>query len=384
LITASAPVNVLFNQNQLPGTNAADVMLMTGVTGPNVVTLDTTTSTPPLLPGQRYYLGVQNTGATPATFTIEVDFDITTLTNKIPLTNTLAAAGVPRYYQYDVSTNAHAVVFEILNPSGDVNLVARKGPPLPDEFSFDYISANPGTINESIVVTTNSLPVPLTTPSRWYLGVFNHAAGPVTYAIRATEFGPPNIIVLTNDQRFTTNFPPGPSLDTFFEFDITQSNESALFELYNLNGNVDLNLQRGSLPYIPPYFASSANPGSNGEQIVIRTNLLGTNINASWFMSVPNNDTTNVTFTIHAVVATNGMLISAVPPDPVVIPGFPPTFSWPAVDGETYVVQRATSLFPPPVVWTPISTNVAFGTTITFTDPSPPPPPVYYRIVQVP
>ncbi|MDB6067815.1 MAG: Peptidase and in kexin sedolisin [Pedosphaera sp.] len=381
LVTASNAVNLLFNQTSLPGSNATDVVLLTGSVGGRSTL--STNGTPPLLPGQRYYLGVQNTSGAAITFTIEVDFDITTLTNMVPVTNTLAAAGIPRYYQYDVS-NGVAASFQLLKLSGNVDLVARKGPPLPDQAGFDYISARFGTNNESIVLVSNSVPVPLS-PGRWYLGVFNNDVAAVTYTILATEVGPPTIITLTNGVPFSFSSGPGPALTNFFQFNITQTNSKALFELYGLSGNVDLTLQFSSLPYTPPFFSSSARLGTNNEQIVIRTNL-GTNINGSWFLGVPNNDSSNVTYTIRAVVSTNGLLISGVPigigvtlPGPGATTG--PTLTWPSVDGETYLVQESSNL----VTWTTIATVTGFGQITSYTDPTPISVPVlFYRVIQVP
>ncbi|EEF59226.1 S8 family serine peptidase, partial [Pedosphaera parvula] len=87
-------VNLLFNQDTLPtGTNGGDYVLMSAPAVPNFVTLSATNGTPILVPGQRYYLGVQNLGNAVVTFNIEVDFDITPLTNAVPLTNTLASIG---------------------------------------------------------------------------------------------------------------------------------------------------------------------------------------------------------------------------------------------------------------------------------------------------
>ena len=118
------------------------------------------------------------------------------------------------------------------------------------------------------------------------------------------------------------------------------------------------------------------NPGTNGEQIVVRTNNILTNLNSSWFLGVPNNATGPVTFTIHAVVTTNGMLISALPLDPIeMLPTggggatMGPTLTWPSVVGETYEVQESPNLLPGS--WVTIATIVATGTTTTFTDPTP-------------
>ncbi len=389
LTITSGTANLLFNQNALPGTNG-DVTLLTA-SGTAVLMASGLNGLPQLQPGQRYYLGVTNTGTTPVNFTIEVDFDITTLTNGVPRTNdVLAATTIPRYYQYDVSSNATAVAFELFNLSGNVDLVARRGPPLPDETSFDYISANPGTNNDTIVVTGNSKPVVLT-PGRWYLGVFNNDVNPVSYTIEAVEAGPPLIIPLTNGVPFTTNVPPGPALNLFFSFNINTSPTAALFELYNLSGNVDLDLQSNSLPYAPPFFGSSSNPGTNREEIVIRTNTPapGGSINGIWFLGVPNNDTNNVTYTIRAVVATNGMLISGVPISTGVTPPAPgapngPTLTWPTVTGEMYEVQETPTLVP--TAWVTIATITATGPTTTFTDPTPITgiPARFYRIVQIP
>jgi len=196
IINASGPVDLIFNQNGFPGMGVPlDFPLLTGVTNASA-TLDAA-GVPPLLPGQRYFLAVQNPGATNVTFTIQVEFDITALTNAVPLTSDIAPTLIPRYFQFDVSTNAAAVAFELFNLSGNAELVARRGPPLPNLASFDYGSFNPGTNDETIIVFTNSFPVALT-PGRWYLGVFNLDVTNVTYTIRATEF--------TNSEPVVTRF----------------------------------------------------------------------------------------------------------------------------------------------------------------------------------
>ena len=77
-----------------------------------------------------------------------------------------------RYFAFDVSSNAVEATFQLLQLSGNADLVVRKGPPLPTLFSSDYGSFNTGNEDENIYVLTNSQPVPLS-PGRWYLGVFN-------------------------------------------------------------------------------------------------------------------------------------------------------------------------------------------------------------------
>jgi hypothetical protein len=217
--------------------------------------------------------------------------------------------------------------------------------------------------------------------------VFNRDVVPVTNAIRATEFGPPVIIDLTNGVPFTFNSDSGPALTNFFHFLIDQTNEAALFELYALSGDVDLTLDRNKLPYSAPYFGFSGNPGTNNEQIVIRTNILGTDINGDWYLGVPNNTGSNVTYTIRAVVSTNGILnpggpinIGVTPPKNPFIDG--PTITFQAIDGEWYEIQVSSDL----VTWVTVATVQATGGTVSYTDPTPMAgqPSRYYRIIQIP
>jgi len=215
-------------------------------------------------------------------------------------------------------------------------------------------------------VLTNSQPVALTA-GRWYLGVFNSDVTNVNYTILATEYGPPLIIPLVNGVPRTNTFPPGLSFNTFYSFTITNTNSSVLFELYNLSGNVDLTLNRGlgNLPYTQPpqFFATSARPGTNDEQIVVRTNAtLGvyttTNLNDIWYLGVPNNDNTSNTFTIRAVVDTNDLLISDVP-FTISVTGSTngPVLTWPTVAGQTYEILSSSNVTTPLINWTPLVTN---------------------------
>ena len=123
---------------------------------------------------------------------------IITLTNALPYTN--SNSGGSDYYRFTVTNKPRGVVFQALNPSGNVTLVARYGLPLPSLNLYDYLSANPGTQNENIVVLTNSTPVALTNGD-WYLAVVNVSGGSVTYSAKATLFTnvvPPLFLYPTN------------------------------------------------------------------------------------------------------------------------------------------------------------------------------------------
>ena len=76
LNSASAPVNLLFSTNSPPTSGGTgDAVLLTNSTNGIGVPVLSTSSTPPLVSGGIYYLGVQNTNNFVVTNTVEVDFD---------------------------------------------------------------------------------------------------------------------------------------------------------------------------------------------------------------------------------------------------------------------------------------------------------------------
>ncbi len=81
LLSATGPVNLLFNQTAPPtGTNAGDYTLLAGAT--NGISVLSTTSVPTnIVPGGTYWLGVQNTNSFAVSFSLEVDFHLLTSTN---------------------------------------------------------------------------------------------------------------------------------------------------------------------------------------------------------------------------------------------------------------------------------------------------------------
>ena len=208
LVYASAPVNLLFNQTNPPtGTNAGETTLLS-VSTSGFATLNAG-GWPPLVSGARYYLGVQNEGTSNVIASLQVTFDIfvITITNGIPCLNTNFGAGdATDYYLYTVTSNAVRAQFEINGPNADMTLVARKGLPPATLTNYTYRSANPGLNDELIVLFDFSSPVPLT-PGDWFISAVNVAGGPVTYAIRATEFPVYGTnIVITNYQVFGDSF----------------------------------------------------------------------------------------------------------------------------------------------------------------------------------
>lgn len=323
LDSSSEPLNVYFNQTTPPvGSDPPDYFVFNGTTGSELLTTNSNPTN--IVPGQTYYVGLQNTGPHAASVVFEVDFNITALTNGVPYNDTLATNGSIRYFSFNVaSTNAYEATFQLLHMNGNADLVVSKGLPLPTLTSADYGSFNSGNANENIYVLTNSTPVPLS-PGMWYMGVFNRDTHAVNYTIEAQELdlSPTSttnmtLIELTNGVPFNFTAGPGAALTNFFYFPVTNTVAitngvfitnyvgSIHFELYNLTGNGDLTVQTNAPPFAPPFFQSSDEPGTIPEFIQIRTNSALTNLAATWYLGVPNETTNLIHYTIIAVIDTN-------------------------------------------------------------------------------
>jgi hypothetical protein len=211
----------------------------------------------------------------------------------------------------------YEATFQLLQLSGNADLVVRKGVPLPTLTSSDYGSFNTENQDENIYVLTNSSPVPLSA-GRWYLGVIKRDSGAVVnYSVLAKELDVINsvtnctVINLTNNVPFNWTAGPGAALTNFFHFAVTNmvvngvTNQGLRFELYNLSGNGDLTVQTNLLPLSPPFFQTSQNPGRGSEMIFVSTNSALTNLVADWYLGVPNLEVTNISYTIIAEIMTN-------------------------------------------------------------------------------
>jgi hypothetical protein len=353
------PVTVLFNQTNYP--TPADLVLI-GPQVPSGTVVLATNSAPPLVIGQTYYLALTNPNPVGVTFALGVWFDITTLTNCQVTTNLVGPAGIPRYFQFDVPTNGQpvdslieGVSLWLSSANSNLTMVVSEHLPLPDLDHYDYISQQPCTNDEIVMLVTNSTPFPIQT-NRWYIGVFNTTATNVGFAVQAClNTDSPIIIPLTNGIPFNvTNVasqfaaPPGPPRRIFFDFIISNSVPGVLFELYNLTGDADLVLQRVVPPTMAPYFDGSFAVGTSPEQIVVRTDADVPDLRGHWYLGVYNNELTNVAYTVRAVLPDkDGLLVSGLPlRSPAITSLNPPhglLLSWSSIVGESYYVQYMAS-----------------------------------------
>lgn len=212
LFFADGPLNVYFNQSVRPtGTNTVplDYGLLIGQTN-GIVTL-TPGSTPVLIPGQRYYIGIENPSTnTCVTFGFVVDFDLPFFPPVVNLSNNVpycavnnGPAGNVDYYRFVVSSNSIRAQFELFNLTEDLTLLLRRD--LPPTFGvFDALSANVFTNDEVITLFDYSAPVALT-PGEWYLGAANISAGPVSYCVKAVEWPVYGTNIVITNTFLTTN-----------------------------------------------------------------------------------------------------------------------------------------------------------------------------------
>jgi len=395
--TVARPVSVFFNSTNFPG--LADLPFLGGPPYPDRRTLFTN-STPSLTNGQPYYLLLTNPNPVGVTFALEVAFDITTLNIcEMLVSNVVGPAGIPRYFQFDVPTNGslpnlppQAVAFWLSGARSNLTVVLSEHLPLPDLNHYDYISDQPSTNDEIVMLVTNSTPFPIQT-NRWYAGVFNTTATNVSFNVRAcwiTNY--PVIIPLANGVPFTSAAPPGPPQWVFYDFLITSPAAGVLFELYDLSGDADLVLQRDVPPTMAPYFDGSFFTGRADEQIVVRNNYtlpassVMPDLRGHWYLGVYNNEQVGVGYTIRAALPDGyGLLQSANPPTiiSIVTLALPHglLLSWNSVVGERYIVQY-TPAIATPTIWTNLGTVLATTPLATF-EVLPVPNGGIYRIVQV-
>lgn len=381
-LVAAGPLDLWFNHAGIPtyGDSGTDYHLLTNRTdGVAVVLTNETqiletnltaiaaTPAPILEPGQRYYLALTNQTGAAVPFSIQVDFDNftgevggvrelgfgQTITTNIPATTAL------QYYRYNVTTNAIAASFQVTPTNGDVNLYLRKATPtrnpLPTPQRFDYASENTGTNAEAILLTRNSIPVPLSS-GPWYLGVLNVDPQPVNYSIRVIEYT--NIIeqIIDLEAGVTRNDTVNPAALSrlYYRFTVTGSPAAVQFDLTDLTGRADLLVKRDVLPTPFDYdFVDAAAPGLPA-RLVIRAGGSGASLDGEWYLQVYNLESAPISFGITATYPPPGPVIwplrdsvpflATIPADTPGLPQVPQYFSFVVPEGATNVTFQLTPL----------------------------------------
>ena len=322
--TGSGDLALLYNESGLPdGLQSGDVTIDFGRGGdPEVLILDTNLP-PKLNPGQRYYLGVKHSFFQPtgtSDYTLLVQFDRTDtnllivpiLANGVARSASIGVTNVMDYYQFDVSASAEEVLFELVPNGGNANLFARKlspgaANPLPTPTLYDYASRNRGTNRESILVTTNSFPVPLAS-GIWYVGVLNVDTQAVAYTIKATEFSGAgsNFVPIADGVPLTSTNALATQLTTIFQLHLDTTNPAVQIQLSGLNDPARLHVDLDRVPRPGRALASmDASPGQVAT-LILRTNAFLPSLNGDLNIVVEGLGTTDLRFTLVATTLADG------------------------------------------------------------------------------
>jgi subtilisin-like proprotein convertase family protein len=436
LLSATAPVNLLFNQNGLPtGTNSGGyTLLANSTTGTSILGGATT---PPLVPGATYYLGVQNTNSFTVQFTLQVNFHVPTGPIGYPIsgilhTNISGTTGFLLVWSAptnDIFQVQHTDGLSPINWQNFSNIITYSGPPTPTNgiFSFfdDGSQTPPGLppirfyqlLLENTASPANTPPVlpaqatqtinPLAT-----LTVTNTAADAdlpaqtLTYALSSTVTGTILPAITTNGIIIWSPTTTQAGTTNTFTTVVTDS------------GVPPLSATNSFTVIVNPLPVISSVTVSNGNYLL--TWLAPTNdiftVQVATSLSLPLNWQpvgTNITYT-GPVTTTNGWFsfidnFSVVPQSPIrfyrlILAGvIPPAagigaisissivatngnfvLTWSAPTNDQFQVAWATNLNLP-IIWTPFpGTNTSTTGNFSFTDTNPPVLMKFYELILLP
>ncbi len=318
--TSGGDVVLLYNENGLPdGSQLGDVQVDFGGPGGDEILILDTINPPQLVPGQRYYLGVRNfqpSGSSDYTLLVQFDrtdsnfLNVPMLTNGVARNAQIPVTNLLDYYQFDVSSLAEEVRFDVVPNGGNVSLFVRKyqpvGNPLPLPTLYDYASQNPGPEPETVLIVTNSFPVPVSA-GVWYVGVLNVDTQPVPYTITATELGSAqyNVIPLSDGVALTATNALTNQLFNVFQLRTDTGDPGVLIELSQVSEAARLHVDLDRVPRPGNALGSlSALPGQTAAMIM-RTNRLLPTLNGDLNIVVEGLGTNDLEFTLRVTRLTN-------------------------------------------------------------------------------
>jgi hypothetical protein len=245
LLYASAPVNFLYSSNYPPSIGGTGDQTLAG--NVTVATRVFSTNTVPLLiPGQTYYLGVQNTTALPVTNVVEVTFDSTFFGNLPPVFLTTPAKTNINALTTLVVTNAATdpdptttLTYTLINPPPgatiSTNGVITWTPTIGQTNTYTIITAvtnsedPPLGVTNVFTVTVNPAPPSLSGLAISSIVETNMAGtngfllswyAPTNYEFQVkwtATLTPPNWQPFTNIITYKTFIPPTNALYQFFD-----------------------------------------------------------------------------------------------------------------------------------------------------------------------
>lgn len=184
IVTSDTPVSLLFS----------DVLPEPGAPPPTTLLADSqngcfelsNVSSPPVAPGAKFYLALQNAGSSFVQASIQVNETpvVRTLITRTPQFESSLQPGAADYYTFNVLESAERLQFRLSGLSDNADLFVRKGLPLPDATNALASGQSPGTAEEWIVLRpTESMALSGT----WFAAVVNMGEAPVGYTIEAIQ-----------------------------------------------------------------------------------------------------------------------------------------------------------------------------------------------------
>jgi subtilisin-like proprotein convertase family protein len=389
VVSPSADVTlVAIRAPLLPNLNRFDYRSSNPGISNEVITIDALSTPVPLTPGLWYLAVVNVSGTTPVRYTVSATEPGENIRRLIPGTpQDRANDGVsPDYYFIDVPDDAIGLRVSLRSADEDLVLSGRRSLPLPTTTAFDVQSDRAGNADEDIVLTTSSQPV-VVSGGRWYFQVVSAGALPSGYSIvgevrRSTV----DLLEVAAGFGLLGGTAGGPTVQEFY-FPNPGPVEALAFEIYELQGPADLEVSPDAPLPVSLTSYSSIRPGTESELVVLRSGTNTASLARDWYLRVTLPTTNSLTFRVRVSIQSGGILIIGAPLvlKPVLgADGLIAAVTWDSIPGETYRLDEAPD-FVPPIQWTPISTNVASGVTLTV----PIPPSTgqtqrYLRSVQVP
>jgi hypothetical protein len=184
---------VLSERLPLPDLSYHDYISTRPNTNDDIIML-VTNSTPFPIQTNRWYVGIFNQADTDVPVTVQACVGavypaIVPLTNAIPFvagpTNAFVAPpGPPRqfFFQFEVTNEVDAILFEMYNLSGNADLVVQRDLP-PTMAPYYGESLRPGTNWEQVVARVS--PEVPSLVGNWFVGIYNNEAANVAYTLRA-------------------------------------------------------------------------------------------------------------------------------------------------------------------------------------------------------
>jgi hypothetical protein len=168
----------------LPGPGSFDVAGATQPDGSDVIRLTTSSAPVALIPG-RYYLAVQDEGAVPSVYTLNLVLlfdrnDIESLFDDVPVVRQYNGASTS-LFRFNVDPDVPMILFEIYGLTGPAELTVSKGG-VPGPLTRNFSNPRPDSRSELILITTNDF---LDLSGPWFLSVGGVGGTPAIFTIRA-------------------------------------------------------------------------------------------------------------------------------------------------------------------------------------------------------